>query len=1226
MSEVKWTNEQLQAIQEKDSNILVAAAAGSGKTAVLVERIIHKIIDEQMDIDKILVVTFTNAAASEMREKILEAIYKKIEDNPENVHLQRQIILLNKASICTIHSFCLDVIHNHFYEIDLPSNFKIADTAEIDLLKQEVLDDLFEQKYIENNKDFIELLEKYTNYRGDEALQELVLKIYKFIQSSPFPIKWLQEKLELLKIEDIDISQTIWGKLLIKAVEEDVQEGIMQLETVKAKIALYPEMVKFYQKISEDIIILKNLQNYNSWNELYIKLSSFNFSNWPVDKKVTNDLKEDSKEIRNKVKKQIKEKTAKLLSCSQEQAIKDLNIITPILEKLVNLVTEFTKNFAEKKKEKNCIDFNDIEHFALKILLDENDNPTEVAKKYKEKFEEIAIDEYQDSNLVQEAILTSISKGNNIFMVGDVKQSIYKFRQARPELFLQKYEEYKNKEEKTQKDNLKIQLFRNFRSRKNILNITNLVFESIMSKELGDINYNENEYLNYGANYPELEEIKNYAGIAELDIIDLKEDESITAFEGEEDEEEQERVENDVLEAKFVANKIQKLLNSDYMVFDKKQGYRKIRPKDIVILLRATSNLSPIYEKELSDIELPVFSDTSGTYLDTVEIQTILSVLKIIDNPLQDIPLVVVLRSAICNFTDNDLITIRLTDRNCNFYEALIKTRIICDGDLKNKIESFLEKIEKWKRMSQYMPLDEFIWQIYLDTGYYQYVGLLPNGAMRQANLKTLFEKAKQYEKASFKGLFNFIQFIDKLKKQNGDLASAKLIGENEDVIRIMSIHKSKGLEFPVVFLCNSHKKFNMQDLNDNILLHQDIGFGPTIMDTIRKIKYSSIAKDAIKIKMKQETLSEEQRILYVALTRAKEKLYITGRNKDFNKYVQDKNKVLEMYESENIKLDAKLIKKANSYLDLIMYVYLFNQGKTITLKGEQYKLSDIITLNVSNKKDLLKTLAKEETVEQIDLKEKIEQILKNKSEEENKKSEQALKELLEWKYDYIVDTTLPTKSSVTKIKQEKIKLEEMVNGIDSEEAEYKKLYTPKFMQENKKISNAEKGTLVHLCIQRLDERKDYEVKDIENMIFNLVEKEIITQNEADTIDVNLIYQYTKSQLFEELREAKEVHKEQPFYINIPAKDIVSEAENSKKNILVQGIIDLYYIDKNNNLVLIDFKTDYISDELNAKEKILDKYRVQLEIYKTALEQALGRKVNKTALCLIKDEYCLEIL
>ena len=1231
MSEIKWTKEQLQAIQEKGSNILVAAAAGSGKTAVLVERIIHKIIDEQIDIDKILVVTFTNAAASEMREKILEAIYKKLEENPKNVHLQRQIILLNKASVCTIHSFCLDVIHNHFYEIDMPSNFKIADTAEIDLLKQEVIDDLFEQKYINNDSDFIQLLETYTNYRGDEPLQELVLSIYKFIQSSPFPNKWLQEKLSLFQIKNRNITQSLCGKIIMQTVKEELEEAIMQLETIKTKMLRFPELAKFYQTIEDDKIKLQGiLANTSSWNETYKKISNLNFAKWPVDKEVNNNLKEDAKEIRDKVKKKIKENISKLINCSEEKAIQDLEIMYPILQKLSNLVIEFSENFSQKKKEKNCIDFNDIEHFALKILIDENNKPTEVAKKYQEKFEEIAIDEYQDSNLVQETILTSISKGNNIFMVGDVKQSIYKFRQARPELFLQKYEEYKNKEYKQKKDNLKIQLFRNFRSRQNVLNITNLVFEAIMSKQLGDINYNEDEYLNYGANYPEQEEkIKNYAGITQIEIIDLKENESITAFEGEEESEEVERIEDDVLEARFVADKIQALLNSNYMVYDKKQGYRNIRPKDIVILLRATSNLAPIYEKELSDLELPVFSDTSSSYLDTVEIQTILSILKIVDNPLQDIPLVVVLRSAICNLTDNDLITIRLTDKNCSFYEALIKTRLVCEKELKNKIEDFIQKLEKWKSQSQYMPLDEFIWQIYLDTGYYQYVGLLPNGEMRQANLKTLFEKAKQYEKASFKGLFNFVQFIDKLKKQNGDLSPAKLIGENEDVIRIMSIHKSKGLEFPVVFLCNTHKKFNMQDLNDSILLHQDIGFGPTVIDTTKKIKYPSLAKEAIKLKMKQETLSEEERILYVALTRAKEKLYITGRSKDFIKDIQEKSKNLEIYNSkDNIKLDDKLMKKAKSYLDWLMYVYLFNQNKQITLKGQKLKINNIISLNINNKNELLKTLQKEEKTNQINIKEQINKKLKNKTEEETKKTQETLKELLEWEYSYLVDTKLPTKSSVTKIKQEKMKIEE-IQKISNEEIieddskDYKTIYTPKFMQETQRISNAQKGTLVHLCIQRLDEKKEYTLNDIENIINNLVEKEIITQNEANAINVKLIYNYTKSTLFNELKQAKEVHKEQPFYINIPAKDIILEAKQAqtKKNILVQGIIDLYYIDKNDKLVLIDFKTDYVPNVPNAKEEILEKYKIQLEIYKTALEQALGRKVDKAALCLANCNY-----
>lgn len=660
-------------------------------------------------------------------------------------------------------------------------------------------------------------------------------------------------------------------------------------------------------------------------------------------------------------------------------------------------------------------------------------------------------------------------------------------------------------------------------------------------------------------------------------------------------------------------------------MYDRKKGYRPIRPKDIVILLRATSVLAPIYEKELSDLELPVFSDSSNSYLDSVEIQTILSVLKIIDNPLQDIPLVVVLRSSIGNFTDNDLVNIRLTDKKCNFYEALIKSRLSCEEPLKTKIENILEKLEKWQEQEQYLALDELIWQIYLDTGYYNYVGLLPNGEMRQANLKNLFEKAKQYEKASFKGLFNFIQFIDKLKKQNGDLSSAKLIGENEDVIRIMSIHKSKGLEFPVVFLCNTHKKFNMQDLNDLILLHQDIGFGPTYIDSERKIKYPTIAKEAIKLKMKQETLSEEERILYVALTRAKEKLYITGRSKDFQKELQNKAVQLQMYENDSIvKLDYKLMKKAKSYLDWIMYVYLFNKDKDILLKGQKLQIDDIVILNIYNKNDLLKDLRTEDEIEKINVQEKIEKQL------EASKEDKSLYDILNWKYSYLEDTHLPTKTSVTKIKEEKIKLENLKTNniqdkiiIEEQNKENEIIPVPKFLQENYKLSSAEKGTLVHLCIQKIDEKREYSLQDIKDMIQELVEKEIITQNESDSIDCNLVSKYTKSPLFTELKNAREIHKEQPFYINLPAKDIILEAKmsNSEKNILVQGIIDLYYIDDKGNLNLVDFKTDYISKDTNAKGKIVEKYKTQLEIYKKALEQSTGKTVNKVALCLANNNW-----
>ncbi len=1230
MSDVKWTKEQLQAIQEKGSNILVAAAAGSGKTAVLVERIIQKIINEKMDINKMLIVTFTNAAASEMREKILEAIYKELEKAPQSIHLQRQITLLNKANICTIHSFCLDVIRNNFYEIDIPSNFRIADTAEVALLKQDALDDLFEQKYEENNKEFINLLETYASYRGDEALQELVLTIYDFIQSSPFPEKWLQESLQEFKIsKNQDFGSTIWGKILLQYVKEEIEEAILWLQCMHNNMYKYIELAKFTQTIAEDILSLQDiLSTLDLWDTTYQKLQNISFKKWPVDKTVTLDLKEEAKSLRDKVKKKINEKISKVICRSSYSINSDFEKLLPTLTNLSNLVLEFSEKFAESKKEKNCIDFNDIEHFALKILIGVNGEKTETAKKYMERFSEIAVDEYQDSNLVQEAILTSISNGKNIFMVGDVKQSIYKFRGGRPELFLSKYEDYKLKEEQAEDNGLKIQLFRNFRSRQNILDFTNLVFESIMSKELGDIFYNEIEYLNYGANYPEPEKPCSYAGTTEMLIIDLKEEEErIEAFKNEEnDADEEERVEDEVLEARFVANRIHELLKSGYVVYDKKTGYRPIKPKDIVILLRATSTAAPIYEKELSDLSLPVFSDSSTSYLESVEIETILSVLKIIDNPLQDIPLVVLLRSAIGNFTDNDLIEIRLTDRNCNFYEALLKARLSAKESLKKKIENIIAKLESWKKKEKYMPLDELIWQIYLDTGYYQYVGLLPNGAIRQANLKNLFEKAKKYETASYKGLFNFIHFIEKLKKQNGDLSSAKLIGENEDVIRIMSIHKSKGLEFPVVFLCGVQKKFNLKDLNESILLHQDIGFGPTLVNSEKRIKYNTLAKEAIKIKMKQETLSEEERILYVALTRAKEKLFITGRSKDFEKELINKKQELELYklQKDSMKLNYKLIQKGKSYLDWLLDVYLLGKETNITLKGKQIPLEEIVTIKTYSKKELLDLLKKDSQEETIDISQKIEESLKKLSNEETEKMQEYLKNILQWKYPYLADTKLPTKTSVTNIKKEKMRLEEITENSENElDDPYfdEKEIVPKFLQDKEVISNAKKGSLVHLCIQKLNEKQDYTMEDIKALVQELVEKEIITEKELDAIDINLIYRYTKSELFKELKQAKEVHKEQPFYISLPASEVIKEAkeEGSTKNISVQGIIDLYYINQKDELILIDFKTDYVGKQKDAKQKINEKYKVQLDLYKKALEMATGKKVTKAELYLLKD-------
>ena len=1185
MSKVNWTKEQQDAIFENGSNILVAAAAGSGKTAVLVERIINKILKDKIDIDKLLVVTFTNAAASEMRERVLDAIYKKLDDNPEDDNLQRQITLLNKASICTIDSFCLEVVRNNFYELDnISPNFRIADTTEIELLKQEVIEDIFEVKYEEENEDFTKLINTYTSYRDDTPLKELILKIYSYIQSNPFPEKWLHEKIEMFNLKDSlnkDFANTPWGEVLLKEVEDGLIDSLTSLEIIANSLHREPELEKFWQTIRNDIDMLQTLKNnLEYWNKAYEINQNLKFVTWPRQK-VDSELKDNAKTERDEVKKKISKILDKILICDSKQANQDIYDMYEILSKLEKIILEFDKEFSKRKRERNIVDFNDIEHLALNILLKEENGeivPTEVAKRYQEKFAEIAIDEYQDSNLVQEFILNSVSKGNNVFMVGDVKQSIYKFRQAMPELFLDKYEKYKNKENKQQADDLKIQLFKNFRSRENVLKFTNIIFQDIMSNILGDIEYNEEEYLNLGADYSSVAQDLN----TEIDIINLAEEQDDEIAE-DTNEEQEERIEDAELEAKFVANRIKQLIKNKFQVWDRKKGeYRNIEYKDIVVLLRSTATLAPLYEQEILALDMPVFSDSSQEYLDSTEIQTIMSLLKIIDNPMQDIPLVTVLRSFIGKFTDDDLVQIRLSDKYDNFYICMKKASIDVNEELKEKITLFLENIEKWRKEQEYLSLDELIWKIYMDTGFYNYVGLMPNGNLRQANLKMLFQTAKKYESANFKGLYNFINFIDKLKLSSGDLGSARLIGENDNVIRIMSIHKSKGLEFPVVFLSSTGKQFNLTDLNQNLLLHQDMGIGVKYIDYDKQIQYDTLSKCAIRNKISIETLSEEMRILYVALTRAKEKLIITGIQKDNIKEIEKLSKQINRYEKVGNKINPILVKKYKKYLDWILLVYNY----------EKENIKDIATLNVYNKKDLVKELKQEEK-EDIDIVNELEEKKSNK--EEIKKIES----ILNYSYPQKQSTIIPTKTSVTSIKQmnQQLKIEKNIE-----------LPKPEFLRSEQKenLTGAQKGTLIHLCMQKLNEKQEYDLQKVKDLINNLNKKKIITDKEKESINPYKILEFTKSKIWKDLKEAKEIYREKPFYINIPAKEIY-EDNKIEESILVQGIIDLYYIDKNDNLILVDYKTDYVQNQ----QELIDKYCEQLRLYKKALESSYNKKVYK---------------
>ncbi|MGN1311107.1 MAG: helicase-exonuclease AddAB subunit AddA [Clostridia bacterium] len=986
----------------------------------------------------------------------------------------------------------------------------------------------------------------------------------------------MEEQIEKFNLKEHlteDFSCTEWGKLLINNVKEEITASINKLINLSLKLKKESELSKFYLCILDDIDKLQEILNENTWDGIYEKLSDLKFKTWPTDKKNVMDLKDKAKEIRDGIKKEINKFKEKIFIYNSKQANEDIYAMYEILTGIKNVILTFMDEYQKAKKERNIIDFSDIEHYALNILVtkDENENyiPTETAKKYQEKFEEIAIDEYQDSNLVQEYILTTVSRGNNIFMVGDVKQSIYKFRQARPELFLEKYEKYLENINPNC-EGRKIKLYENFRSRKNILDLTNLIFENIMSKELGDIEYNEEEFLNQGAEYEKIPLKVEAGGKAELHIIDTYDENNDSEISAEE-ENEIEIIDNIELEAKFVSAKIKSIIDNEFYVWDKKKGYRKATFKDFAILLRSTTGVANIYEKELMKLGIPVFCDTATNYFETIEIQTIMNLLKVIDNPKIDIPLVTVLRSPIIGLTDNELVEIRLESKNACFFDALcLAKENLNEGTLKNKINRFFELLEDFQEKQEYFKLDELIWDIYEKTGYYNYVSLMNDGAIKTANLKMLFEKAKDYEEGSFKGLYNFINFIDRISKNGSDMGAPKIIGENENVVRIMSIHKSKGLEFPIVFLSSTGKQFNLQDLNQSILLHQDIGFGPKYINYERKIEYNTLAKEAIKIKSKNELQSEEMRLLYVALTRAREKIIITGIDKNLKKSLKDKKELLEGND-KNKGINKFIIQKAKSYLDWLEFVSIYdNRAKDIIDIYEHKKTEMKISEEENNKLEL-------------------------KIEKENKTDDQVEK-MLNWKYPKIELTKIEGKSSVSKIsKQEKVKytVEDIV---------------PEFIKEaEKSLTGAEFGTTVHLVMQKLDFKEEYDLEKINALLEELFAKKIISNTQKEAVPKEKILKFTQSELFKELKNAKEIHTEEPFYINTPVKEIYDN--NIEENILIQGIIDLYYIDKDDKLVVVDYKTDYVPE--NDENYLIEKYKNQLELYAKALNQALNKKVSK---------------
>ncbi|TQW79365.1 helicase-exonuclease AddAB subunit AddA, partial [Clostridioides difficile] len=1252
MSSPKWTKEQLEVIESRECNLLVAAAAGSGKTAVLVERIIQMITSREnpIDIDKLLVVTFTNAAASEMRERIGDAIGKALDENPENKHLQNQLVLLNKSSITTIHSFCLDVIKSNFHRINLDPNFRIGDQTECAILKQEAIEEVFEDLYEERDEGFLNLVESYAERGGDKEVQDIILGIYSFAMASPEPKKWLIDSAERFNIdENFDFSQSIWARAILDTVKIEINGLCLNMERALKEVESIEELETFAEKLSVEYKKIADISQAcnKSWDEAYKKMASMSFENYVKGvKRISKDApsyikesKEKAKTIRDKTKKSLESIVSATFNKDNDSIREEIKYLYNIVKPISSVVLRFEEEYSNKKREKGIIDFNDIEHFALNILtdVDEKGNivPSDIAVGYRNKFYEIFIDEYQDSNLVQEVLLKAVANTEtpNRFMVGDVKQSIYRFRQAKPELFLQKYNNYNDKKGSSHR---KIMLYKNFRSREEVVDAVNYIFENIMNENIGEIEYTEKERLNLGANFNvDTDEKSIIGGATEIHLIqkdnklddDIINDKDDRINNKENEIEEEEKLDNIQLEARMVGNIIKDLMkvNEDgkiQKVYDKGiDGYRPVEFRDIVILLRATSAWAPVFADELMNMDIPTYADVGVGYFDTIEIKTILSLLQIIDNPMQDIPLISVLKSPIFGFTPEDLIDIRVQSKDKIFYEVLKSTaeydgftdsqnenesEFIPSEECINKSKDFLIKLKEFKEKSMYMSTDEFIWYLYTRTGYYAYVGALPGGSQRQANLKVLFERAKQFEETSLKGIFNFVNFIEKLKKSSSDMGSAKTLGENANVVRIMSIHKSKGLEFPVVICSAMGKNFNTQDFKKSILYHHNLGYGPQFVDYERRISFPSIAKEALKSKINIENLSEEMRVLYVAFTRAKEKLIITGSTRNIQDSIKRWSNGIESLDT----ISQYEILKGKNFLDWIMPCVLRHRDLSNLL--EEVGLDAVFNVEHNskwygklwNKNDILVEKKSDEE------KESIEEILE-KIDVDNPDSDyySEIEEKLNYIYPYEFSTRKPATISVTEIKKIQNNYEEeLINTIFEQKVILKK---PLFIQneeEREKISGTERGTIVHLVMEVLDLKNVSSVNDIKSQIRGFVSKGIITEKQASIVNPYKIYKFFASNIGKRMLNAEIINREKSIYAQVNMKDIYIYEKlinnDDKKlydneSVMLRGIVDAYF-EEDNQIVLVDYKTDFVNEE-NINQ-IIEKYKKQLDLYADIIE------------------------
>lgn len=1223
---VKWTEEQKKVITLRDRNILVSAAAGSGKTAVLVQRILSKIMDpvKPVDIDRLLIMTFTRAAAGEMRERIERALDQALAADPDNEHLKRQMTLIHTAQITTIDGFCSYVIRNYFHLIGLDPGYRTADEGELKLLQEDVLKELFEDYYAQGERAFQEFVECYAPGKTDEGLKDHVLELYNASMSNPWPGEWLDGCVENYRLDpETGLAGTHWFGYLWDAVDselreaEELTESAMEICEKTDGPELYLEAL---QNDLQQIQCLKELSVKKDYDLMAQNLRNLKFTRLSTKKMpdVSEQLKNLVKDLREDAKKDLKELGSRYFYCSLKELEEMTVAAAPSLEMLVKLTKDFSDRFSARKREKNVLDFSDMEHFALEILLKKEGDtyiPSQAARELSEKYDEVLLDEYQDSNLVQEILMQNVSgwvnDRKNIFMVGDVKQSIYRFRLARPELFMEKYKSYSLTDSREQR----IDLYKNFRSRPEVLESVNFIFRQIMGADLGGIDYDEAAALYPGASFPEGQDSE----FVKTEVLLVEKDSEVL------EEEEVDVPENErELEALAIAGKIRSMVGHE-KILDKETGeYRSLRYGDIVILLRSATGWAETFGEVLSARGIPSYTASRTGYFSTTEVVTLLNYLRILDNPLQDIPMTGVLRSPIVGCTTEELAELRIAYPEgmiCECVKNFVKDhreQRILDEKKKNlgvKLSGFLDAMNVLRDMAAYTPVHQLILEALERTGYGNHVKAMPDGAQRSANLNMLVEKAMEYEKTSYRGLFNFVRYIEKLQRYQVDYGEVNLSGAGESAVQIMTIHKSKGLEFPVVFAAGMGKRFNFQDMNASILIHPELGIGADAILPEKRIIVSSLCKQIIRRELQMESLGEELRVLYVALTRAKEKLILCGTIGALEKKLEALS-VLRDSKETLLSLGRRM--RGKNYWDYVLpalarhrcMASLFHEyGIFMNTANPLYNDPadfEVVRITAQN-------LTEDEVVEQAG-KEMKKEALKNWNPGIIYDSEvrEEIGRRFSFRYPYGYLKELPVKVSVSELKKRSYHSEqELEETVDYEQEEFQPLI-PRFIEEKKEegYTGAVRGTAYHRVMECLDYQKTENSDEIRRQIREFVDLKKMERREAESVKIRDIWNFVETDLGKRMKAAAGknlLFREQPFVIARKASELEPEWQ-CDENVLVQGIIDGYFIE-DEEIVLVDYKTDYVRN--GEEQKLIDRYHVQLEDYAQALERMTGRKVKE---------------